>query len=473
MKNKKICWGYLGCVLVLLMLPFVGMSVAPTMETTENKELAEFPQFIEAGEWNLQFLSDMGAYFEDHFAFRQEMVAADAGIRSGIFQTSAAENVIDGDNGWLYYKGTLDDYQGTNLLSDRSLFNIAHNLAMMQGMTEAMGAQFYYTVAPNKNTLYGENMPYYYREGEESNLERLIPYLEEEQVSYIDLKSVFENESEILYLERDSHWNNKGALLAYNTLLDAMGKAHDDYENVPYELREDYIGDLNEMLFPVGAVPEWNYYYLKEQEYEYVNEADDVEDDLIEAENPDGEGSILVYRDSFGNTLFPLIANEFEETVFTKLVPYSLSDVAEYEPDYVLVERVERRISSVIEDPPIMQGPTVMLTSGQTVETDTTIELEKSGSYLVVRGNIDPEYLETRSRIFVSVYPSGQPDGKAYEAFGVLTGSDEQEEDSDCGYQLYLMEQSVPKDTEYDIEIITIGEEGTYTVAKRTNIRGE
>lgn len=473
MKNKKICLGYLVCVLVLLVLPFAAMSVAPTMETTENKELVEFPHLLEDGKWNAQFLSDMGAYFEDHFAFRQEMVTVNARIRSGIFQTSAEEKVIDGKNGWLYYNGTLDDYQGTNLLSDRSLFNIAHNLSMMQGMTEAMGAQFYYTIAPNKNTLYSENMPYYDCEGEESNLENLIPYLEEEQVHYIDLKNIFADEEEVLYLERDSHWNNKGAVLAYNTLLDAMGKAHDDYSDVPFEPRNDYIGDLNEMLFPVGATPEQNYYYLKEDTYEYVNEADDVEDDLIEALNPEGEGSVLVYRDSFGNTLFPLFANEFSETYFTKLVPYSLSDVSEYQPDYVLVERVERRIASVIEDPPIMQGPMVMINSEQSVETDTTIELEESGSYLVIHGTIDPQYLETKSRIFVSIYPSGQPDEKAYEAFGVLTDPDNQEENCDCGYQLYLMKQNIPTDTDYDIEIITMSDNGTYTVAKRTNIRGE
>lgn len=471
MKNKKFCWIYLSCVLVLLVLPFAAMSVAPTMETTENKKLAELPQLFENGKWNFQFLSDCGTYFEDHFAFRQELVGGNAKLISEIFQTSVTEKVVYGTEGWLYYNGTLDDYQGTNLLSERSLFNIAHNLSMMQGMTEAMGAQFYYTIAPNKNTLYDEHMPYYYSRGTESNLENLIPYLEEEQVHYIDLKNTFEKEDEILYLKRDSHWNNKGAVLAYNTLLDAMGRKHEDYSDVICEQREDYIGDLNKMMFPVGAEPEKNYYYFKPDTYEYINDADNVEDDLIEAKNTSGSGSILVYRDSFGNTLFPLLANEFEDTYFTKLLPYSLSDVAAYQPDYVLVERVERRIASVIEKPPIMQGPSVTIFSEQEAETDTTINVKESGSYLVIEGTIDPEYLETKSRIYVSVYPSGQPDGKAYEAFGVLTDPNNQQKNCDCGYQLYLMEKNVPADTDYDIEIITVGEKGSCTVAKRTNIK--
>lgn len=473
MKNRKIYWVYTVCIFVILILPFAGMSVAPTTETTENKELAELPALYAEGEWNPQFLSELGLYFEDHFAFRPMMVTANARLWSGIFQTSPAERVIDGENEWLYYHGTLDDYQGTNLLSERSLFNIAHNLSMMQGMTEAMNARFYYTIAPNKNTLYGENMPYYYPGGGEGNLEGLLPYLEEEGVHYIDLVSVFEQEEEVLYLKRDSHWNNKGALLAYNTLLDAMGREHDDYSKVLCVKREDYIGDLNAMLFPLGAKPEENYYYLKEERYRYLNEADNVEEDLIEAGNPYGQGSILVYRDSFGNTLFPLIANEFERTCFTKLEPYSLSDVSRYRPEYVLVERVERRIASVIEQPPIMQGPMARVVPEQSADTDTTIETKKSGSYLVIQGKIDPKYLETRSRVFVSVHPSGQPGETAYEAFGWLTDPDNQEKNCDGGYQLYLMEQNVPADTDYDIEIIIVGDEGACTVAKKTNIRGE
>lgn len=475
MKKERFKRGYLICVLVLLLMPLVAMTVAPTTETTEKKELTKLPGLREDGRWNVNLLSDLGAYFEDHFSFRQEMVSANAKLRSALLQTSATEKVIDGTDGWLYYNGTLDDYQGTNLLSERSLFNIAHNLSMMQGMTEAMGSQFWYTIAPNKNTLYDENMPYYYQAGETSNMDQLIPYLEEEGVHYIDLRSAFEEQDEVLYLKRDSHWNNIGAVLAYNTMLDAMQKEHNDYSTIPYEVREDYIGDLNEMLFPVDSEPELNYYYLCSQKYKYTGEGEDVEDDVIEAYNPSGTGSLLMYRDSFGNTLFPLMANEFKNTYFTKLLPYSLSDVAAYHPDYVVVERVERRIASIIEKPPIMQGASGQLVSEQTVETDTTIHTREVGGYLIIEGEIDPDYLGVTDRIYVSVYPTGHPDGRAYEAFGVLTDPDNQKENCDCGYQLYLMEKNIPKDTDYDIEIITVGENGSYTVGRKTieNNRGE
>lgn len=458
---------YLGITALILITPLVGMTVRPTNETSENKELSKLPAIYDKKGWNQSFLSDLGNYFEEHFAFRQELVTANSLLRSKLVKTSAEKKVALGRDGWLYYSGTSDDYQGVNLLSERSLYNIAHTLSMVQGMTEALGSEFYYTVSPNKNSLYDENMPYYYKKGVKSNLDRLTPYLEEEGVHYVDLKSAFLEEDEVLYLKRDSHWNNKGAVLAYNTILDAAGKEHESYLNIPYIEEKDYLGDLNKMLYPLAAKPEINYTYQRDETYEYISDEKDVEAEWIEAENSQRSGSVLMYRDSFGNTLFPLFANEFAKTYFSKLVPYNLGDVAQYRPDYVIIERVERRISSIIEKPPIMQGPVVKLPQSQSADTQTTVHTRKNGSYFMIEGIIDSRYLETKSRIFITISPNGQNTGTTYEAFGMLAETEEGKE-SDCGYQLYLMEKNVPQDADFDIEVIVSGEKGTYTVQKMT-----
>lgn len=44
MKKKIWYLIYIAAVLVLVLVPFAGMSVAATNETTENKELAAFPK---------------------------------------------------------------------------------------------------------------------------------------------------------------------------------------------------------------------------------------------------------------------------------------------------------------------------------------------------------------------------------------------------------------------------------------------
>ena len=57
--------------------------------------------------------------------------------------------------------------------------------------------------------------------------------LQEQGVYYADLLSLFRNDNEVLYLKRDSHWNGKGALAAYNCIMDTLEYAHKNYEDAP------------------------------------------------------------------------------------------------------------------------------------------------------------------------------------------------------------------------------------------------
>ena len=64
---------YIGICLILCVLPFAGMTVYRTNITTENKTLAAFPNRKKDGKLNQKYFSDLSAYLEDHFAFRQEL----------------------------------------------------------------------------------------------------------------------------------------------------------------------------------------------------------------------------------------------------------------------------------------------------------------------------------------------------------------------------------------------------------------
>lgn len=119
MKNKGYMI-YIIVVCVLLLIPFAGMTFWPTNETTENTVLAEWPEWQKDGKWNESYLSEMGEYFEDHFAFRQNLVTANALLRGKLVKSSATDQVVVGSDDWLYFSGTLDDYRGTELLNNLS-----------------------------------------------------------------------------------------------------------------------------------------------------------------------------------------------------------------------------------------------------------------------------------------------------------------------------------------------------------------
>lgn len=452
---------YIVTVIGICLIPLALMGVRPTAQTTENKKLAEKPVLMDETGFNKDFLSDAGDYFTDHFAFRQELVAADAKLRSGIFEVSAVDSVIRGENGWLYYEATLDDYQHRNSVSDRMLFNMAHNTALMQEYAELLGKTFVFTIAPNKNSLYGENMPerYNYTVAGESDAERLKPWLEKEGVHYVDLFALFEKQDGVLYYARDSHWNQRGAVLVYNALLDACNIAHETWEDVESEIRCDYYGDLNLMLYPVGAVPEDEVHFKKEFTYGYGKEGATVEDTFIQTTNPEGSGKLLMYRDSFGNSLLPYFAQHFASATFSKVVPYPMTDLVTAEPDVVIVEKVERHLPTLGEVPPVMNGLSRTLDAPvQTAEGSTTLKMKKEGSYYQLSGIADEAAADVDSRFYVEV-DDGEKAG-VYEAFCVNLS--ENGTSSDYGFLLYLSQLYINSD---EIKVKVIAEtDGQFTV---------
>lgn len=93
------------------------------------------------------------------------------------------------------------------------------------------------------------------------------------------------------YRKQDSHWNEKGAVLAYNTILDALGREHEDYSDAEIMRVKTEGGDLAIALYSVAAEPEWDYRYIYESNYIYTTETKSWEDVWIQTESPGKKGT--------------------------------------------------------------------------------------------------------------------------------------------------------------------------------------
>ncbi|RHV02478.1 hypothetical protein DXB96_11435 [Clostridium sp. OM07-10AC] len=112
---------------------------------------------------------------------------------------------------------------------------MCHSGALIGQGVELQGAEFAFTVAPNKNTLYGKYMPDRFQTGSgEGNLEHLIREMKAQKVHYVDLQTPLRKEQKQVYHKLDTHWNNLGASIACGTLLGYFGKDHIHYENESY-----------------------------------------------------------------------------------------------------------------------------------------------------------------------------------------------------------------------------------------------
>lgn len=348
---------FTAAFLLLCILPSAGMLFLPPTEAAANERLTPVPQLkSEDGSWNQNVLDDATNYIADHFALRQEMVTANAMLQTGLLATSPAEDVIYGTDGRLYYAETLDDYQNRATLTDEEVQQIAQTIADMQAYCEARGAQFVFTIAPNKNSLYPEHMPARYLQSDSpGNYEKLKPLLEEYGVHYADLFTFLSEQDEILYLKTDSHWTNRGAALAHDFLMETLGLPHTAFAEAEYTTAETHRGDLYEMLYPKGTAREAQQAY--ETTFSYVSEPRTAEDILIQTTSPDApNGRLLLCRDSFGNALHPFLAEDFREATITRQMPYPLEQVQA--GDTVIVEIVERNLANLLKYPPNLGNQT-------------------------------------------------------------------------------------------------------------------
>lgn len=348
---------FTAAFVLLCLLPSAGMLFLPPTEPAANERLAPAPRLRdENGRLNPSVLDETAAYLADNFALRQQMVTANAMLQTGLLASSPAEDVIYGKNGWLYYAKTLDDYQNRATLSEAEAEQIAQAVAGMQTFCKARGARFVFTIAPNKSSLYPENMPArYLQSGETGNYERLAPYLSAYGVRYADLFALFAAQDETLYLRTDSHWSNRGAAKAHDLLMDTLGLPHTAFADAPYTEENTHRGDLYEMLYPTGTLREAQQRY--DFSFSHVREPRSAEDILIETTNGGAaNGRLLFCRDSFGNALYPFLAEDFAEGIITREMPYPLAQVRQ--GDTVIVEIVERNLPNLLKYPPNLGNKT-------------------------------------------------------------------------------------------------------------------
>jgi len=409
MKRKRLIY-MIACMAVCL-IPSFFMLFFPTTKTTENKAMAKAPRLItEDGKLNQGFFDDFESYFTQHMAFRNQLVYTDAKLQTGLFGVSNVSGVLYGSDGWLYYSSTLDDYQGTDLMTERELFNLAHNLSVTQTWLQERDIDFVLTIPPNKNTLYPEHMPYYDSVvvDTDHNAKLLVPLLEENQVNYLNLFELFENRDEELYLKRDSHWNMDGANLAYDALMNSLNRNHRVYSSEEAAVTHDEDGDLNRMLYSFYGKTEDNSVYPLEGQYTYTGTSSDVESGWLTTESEGGKGTLLMFRDSFGNTLIPFLSGEFSSAYYSKGQPHALERYVETaSPDCVIIEKVERNVADYLNAPPIVGGVKTeepkTLSIAETASTVEVTDCEYDANFVTITGVIDPQAISEKSEIVMEV----------------------------------------------------------------------
>ncbi len=359
MKQKLAYAAFTALILLLCLVPSLGM-LLPAQEGAAggNQALSRAPSLRDPeGNWNPGYLSQIQDYAGDNFYLRQEMITAWSALNAKGLRSSITEDVVLGTDGWLYFADTLPDYVGLQPMTDRETFSAARNLRLMAEYCESQGARFLFTLAPNKNSLYPEHMPNLTLPSARKprDAKRLAEELERQGVDYLDCFALFRGQEETLYFKTDSHWNGKGAALAADAVNRALGRSS-GYFDGPFTREEVHKGDLYDMLYPAGEGLEADPVYSGELTIEYDVPIRSAEN-LTIMTHGGGEGSLVMFRDSFGNNLYPYLADSFGAALFSRSMPYRLDLAAQREADYVAAELVERNLRYLIQNVPVMPAP--------------------------------------------------------------------------------------------------------------------
>ena len=213
--------------LAALSLPLTGMllNLDHDAPSGENRTLAAWPHF----QWDVASLralpEQLTRYFEDHFAFRVRLVRWQAIVRLRALGVSPSTSVIKGRDGWLFYAddGAMEDYAEAPPFTDAELEVWRNTLQDTSDWLRAERITYLFVIAPDKHVIYPEYMPETIRRAAISRIDQLVSDLRQHStVRVVDLRQALlaAKTRERLYHRTDTHWNDRGAFVGYQTIRD-------------------------------------------------------------------------------------------------------------------------------------------------------------------------------------------------------------------------------------------------------------
>lgn len=406
---------------------------------------SNIPQIIENGEINKNLSADVENYVSQNFGFRQNLMDIYTSIQINIFKKSSISQVVVGENGYLYFGDTVNDYLGLTKLTKREIFQITHTLELIQEYVEKNNGEFLLLIAPNKNSLYDYMPVNYLKINSENLVKNFLTTLE--NINYIDLFDVFLAQEKELYYKTDTHWNNEGACLVYDKVLSQLDKQHDDFSKYPKKTDTNMKGDLYNMLYPLRNQNEKVITYDKPKEYKYLTKTRNHEQAYIETQNNKAKNSLVMFRDSFANNLIDFFSDAYQYAIYDKNSSYKLELIDKYNADTVIIEIAERNFKHIQENYPVFLAPRRLMPKGKIneIKISSQVSTKLEDGYLTYQGIIKEEYLDEESKIYLkadqTIYEmTPQMIDEKYGFYGCIPHNDYKEidilvETSECIYE--------------------------------------
>ena len=332
------------------------------MATDENRALAEFPKYKFHANLrkNGEYLTGLQRYFNDHFGFRRRLVRWEHQCKWTAFHDLRSDSAIAGKSDWLFYsdRQMVFDLQGRHPFSGTELANWQALLTGRRDWLAQRGIRYLFVVPPDKHSIYPEYLPDWLLASVKPRrrIDQFFAYMKaHSDVPVLDLRDALleSKPSGRLYMMTDTHWNDRGAFAAYGRMMVALaeagirGKAWSikDFEQ---GVKNSPGGDLALTLRQKDRLLEKDEPYLLAKATLPLLTCQWESSDLSPGlhfftwRNAAMNGRLLVFRDSFMNTMAPFLAHSFQRVALIWQQNWDKGLIEREKPDIVIDEMVER-----------------------------------------------------------------------------------------------------------------------------------
>jgi hypothetical protein len=327
----------------------------------ENRALAPAPEMPDGWAALRGFPGAASRYFADHFGLRAPLVRWQAALRLRLLHVSASPDVILGRDGWLFYAGDggSEDIASSTPFTPQELETWRATLQHTYDWLQARGIAYVFVLAPDKHAVYPEELPNSVRRvGDETRTDTLVRYLREHStVPVLDLRPPLLDAKahERVYHRTDTHWNDRGAYVAYAAIVEALRVAGPPAARDSFDAPSVVVPglDLAGMLGVTGATTEEDLPLRpRVPRRARIVEPRHPDARLMDARDVTEQADAsrpraVVFRDSFGSALIPFLSEHFSRAVYLWQYNFDPDVVRAEHPDVVIQEWVGRRLSTM------------------------------------------------------------------------------------------------------------------------------
>ena len=312
----------------------------------ENRDLAKFPKFSIKMLVNNEYTPKIEDFTEDHFIRRNDWISLKS-ICESVLGKGENNGIVYGEDGYLF----------TKVLSEDTTQRDKNLTAMAAFVANNPEFDIKIMLAPTSPSVMTDKV----KPGSPvNNADEIITQLENLAGSenLIDVRDTLkEHSDEYIYYRTDHHWTTLGAYYAYSEYMTEIGRTPRSLDEFSFVEVENFLGTHYSKSKNYNVQPDVMTYIENDSEMEIMGSYTSIYDyEKLEVRDKyamflqgnngfssikgDGEGKVLVIKDSYANCFVPYLTGDFEQVDVMDLRFHSQSVrqlMLEEEYDSVLV----------------------------------------------------------------------------------------------------------------------------------------